>query len=110
MNLIIDSFNNPMRKEDIGLDLLITEVIISLERYLLMKHNRLSPDLLLEVPTKLLLTSAGPTKRGGSTTRSNISGVFVYGRPHPDGSEECSLMSTINFDHLLGRTFFASYG
>ena len=30
--------------------------------------------------------------------------VFVYGRPHPDGSEEPPLMSTINFDYLLGRT------
>ena len=30
--------------------------------------------------------------------------VFVYGRPHPDGSEELPLMSTINFDDLLGRT------
>ena len=31
--------------------------------------------------------------------------MFVYGRPHPDGSEETSLMSTINFDDLLGRIF-----
>ena len=36
--------------------------------------------------------------------------VFVYGRPHPDGSAETPLMSTINFDDLLGRMFFASYG
>ena len=33
-------------KEDIGLDLLITKVIISPGRYLLTKHNRLLPDLL----------------------------------------------------------------
>ena len=46
-----------MRKEDIRLDLLITKVIISPGRYLLMKHNRLVPDLLLYVPTKLLLAS-----------------------------------------------------
>ena len=26
-----------------------------------------------------------------------------YGRPHPDGYEETTLMSTINFDGLLGR-------
>ena len=31
--------------------------------------------------------------------------MFVYGRPHPDGSEETPLMSIINFDDLLGRTF-----
>ena len=31
--------------------------------------------------------------------------MFVYGRPHPDGSEEPPLMSTINFDDLLLRTF-----
>ena len=29
--------------------------------------------------------------------------LFFYGRPHPDGSEEPPLMSTINFDDLLGR-------
>ena len=31
--------------------------------------------------------------------------MFVYGRPHPDGSEETPLMSTINFDDFLGRMF-----
>ena len=31
--------------------------------------------------------------------------VFVYGRPHPDGSEEPPLMSTINFDDVSRRTF-----
>ena len=31
--------------------------------------------------------------------------MFVYGQPHPDGSEEPAFMSTINFDDLLGRTF-----
>ena len=31
--------------------------------------------------------------------------VFVYGRSHPDGSEDIPPTSTINFDDLLGRTF-----
>ena len=31
--------------------------------------------------------------------------MFVYHRPHPDGSEEPPHMTTINFDPLLGRTF-----
>ena len=31
--------------------------------------------------------------------------LMVYGRPHSDGSEEPPLMSTINFDDLLGRMF-----
>ena len=31
--------------------------------------------------------------------------MFVYGRPHPDGSEDTPLMSIVNFDDLLGRTF-----
>ena len=31
--------------------------------------------------------------------------MFVYGRSHPDGSEDIPPMSTINFDVLLGRTF-----
>ena len=57
MNLTIDSLFNPMRKENIGFDLLITKVTVSPGRYLLMKHSRLLPDLLLEMPTKLLLTS-----------------------------------------------------
>ena len=33
------------------------------------------------------------------------SNVFVYGRSHPDGSEDIPPMSTIDFDDLLGRTF-----
>ena len=31
--------------------------------------------------------------------------MFVYGRSHPDGSEDILPMSTIYFDDLLGRTF-----
>ena len=31
--------------------------------------------------------------------------MFVYGRPHPDGSEDTPPMFIINFDDLLGRTF-----
>ena len=31
--------------------------------------------------------------------------MFVYGRSHPDGSEDIPPMSTINFDDILGRTF-----
>ena len=31
--------------------------------------------------------------------------VFVYGRPHPDGSGELPLISIINFEDHLGRTF-----
>ena len=31
--------------------------------------------------------------------------MFVYGRPHPDGSEELPPMSIINYEDLLGRTF-----
>ena len=30
--------------------------------------------------------------------------MFVYGRSHPDGSEDIPPMSTMNFDDLLGRT------
>ena len=29
--------------------------------------------------------------------------MFVYGRSHPDGSEDIPSMSTINFADLLGR-------
>ena len=31
--------------------------------------------------------------------------VFVYGRPHPDGSDKPSPTSILNFDDLSGRTF-----
>ena len=30
--------------------------------------------------------------------------MFVYGRPHPDGSGDTPPMFIINFDDLLGRT------
>ena len=36
--------------------------------------------------------------------------MFVYGRSHPDGSEDTPPMSTINFDDLLGRTFLLPMG
>ena len=104
MNLTTDSLHNPMRNEDIGLDFLITKVIISPGRYLLMKHNRLLPDLLLEVPRTSPILRLDPPKREDQP-QDLTSEVFVYGRPHPDGSEETPLMSTINFDDLLGRTF-----
>ena len=75
MNLITSFLHNPMRKEDIGLDLLTTKVINLLGRSSLMKPNRLLPDLLLEVPPRLLQTQAEPTRRRGSTTRSEIRSV-----------------------------------
>ena len=53
------------------------------------------------MPTNLLLNPA----KGEHQPQDLISEVFVYHRPHPDGSEETPLMSTINFDDLLGRTF-----
>ena len=31
--------------------------------------------------------------------------MFVYGRPHPDGSEEPPPMSILNFDDFMGRMF-----
>ena len=31
--------------------------------------------------------------------------LFVYGRSHPDGSENIPPMSAINLDDLLGTTF-----
>ena len=52
MNLITNFLHYTMRKEDIGLVLLTTRVISSLGRSLLMKLNRLLPDLLLEVLPK----------------------------------------------------------
>ena len=43
--------------------------------------------------------------KGEDQPQDLISEVSVYGRPHPGGSEEPSLMPTINLDDLLGRTF-----
>ena len=60
-----------------------------------MNHNRLLPDLLLEVPTK----------PGKDQPQHLTYEVFVYGRPHPDRSEVPPHMSTINFHDLLGRMF-----
>ena len=90
MNQTTDSLPNPTRKEDIQLDLLVTKVIISPGRYLLMTHNRLLPGLWLEVPTS------------GWTSQK---GWIFYGRPQSDGSDEPPLRSAINFDYILQRTF-----
>ena len=43
--------------------------------------------------------------QGEDQQQDLTSDVFVYGRPHPDGSEDTSPMFLISFDDLLGRTF-----
>ena len=43
--------------------------------------------------------------KGEDQPQDLTSDVFVYGRTHPDGSENTPPMSVINFDDLLGRTF-----
>ena len=43
--------------------------------------------------------------QGEDQPQDLTSDVFVYGRSHPDGSEDIPPMSNINFDDLLGRTF-----
>ena len=48
--------------------------------------QQLLPDLLLEVPTKLLLTSGWTHEKRRINHKMLTSEVFVYGRPHPDGS------------------------
>ena len=47
---------------------------------------------------------------GGEDQAQDLtSDVFVYGRPHPDGSEETTPMSILNFE-TFGENIFASYG
>ena len=70
-----------------------------------MEHNRFLPDLLLEKTTKLLLTSGWTLQNGEDQPQDLTSEVFVYCRPQPDGSEEPPLLSTMNFDDVLARTF-----
>ena len=41
--------------------------------------------------------------QGEDQPQDLTSDVFVYGRSHPDGSEDTPPMSIINFDDLLGR-------
>ena len=53
--------------------------------------NKTSPNLRLDPP------------KGENQPKDLTSEVFVYGRPHPDGSEISPLMSTIVIDNLLGR-------
>ena len=43
--------------------------------------------------------------QGEDQPQDLTSDVFVYGRSHPDGSEDTPPMSIINFDDLLGRMF-----
>ena len=46
--------------------------------------------------------------KGDDQPQDLTSDVFVYGRTHPDGSENTPPMSVINFDELLGRPFLLS--
>ena len=92
-----------MRKVDIGLDLLIMKVdhltwkILTDEtqqnitRSPVRSANKMSLNLRLDPP------------KVENQPQYLTSEVFVYGRPHSDVSEEPPLMSTINFDDLLGR-------
>ena len=49
-------------------------------------------------------------KKGEDQPQDLTSDVCVYGRPNPDGSDNTPLMSIINFDDLLGRTFLLPMG
>ena len=53
---------------------------------------------------KPLQTSGWTHHKGRINHKILVSHVFVYGRSHPDGSEDIPAMSTINFNDLLGRT------
>ena len=55
--------------------------------------TKTSPNLRLDPP------------KGEDQPQDLTSDVFVYGRPNPDGSDNTPLMSIINLDDLLGRTF-----
>ena len=59
-------------------------------RFAVRSANKTSPNLRLDPP------------KGEDQPQDLTSDMFVYGRPHPDGYEEPHLMSTINFDDLLG--------
>ena len=79
-------------------------------------------DETLQINTRSAVRSPNQTSsnlsldppKGEDQPQDLTSEVFVYGQPHHDGSEETSLMSSINFDDLFGRTFwgglFASNG
>ena len=60
--------------------------------------TKTTPNLRLDPPT------------GEDQPQDLTSDVFVYGRPHPDGSEDNPPMSIIHFDDLLGRTFLLPMG
>ena len=55
--------------------------------------TKTTPNLRMDPPT------------GEDQQQDLTSYVFVYGRPHPDGSEKSPPMCVSNFDDLLGRTF-----
>ena len=60
--------------------------------------NKTSPNLRLDLP------------KGEGQPHDLTSEVFVYGRSHPDQSEEPPLMSIINFDDLLERMVLLPMG
>ena len=55
--------------------------------------TKTSPNLKLDPP------------KGEDQPQDFTSDGFVFGRPNPDGSDNTPIMSIINFDDLLGRTF-----
>ena len=85
--------------------LLKIEVINLLGRYSLMKLNKLLQDLVRSATMTSLNLRLNPPE-GEDQPQDLRSDVCVYSRPHPDGSEEPCPMSILNFDNLLGRSFF----
>ena len=66
--------------------MLTDETEQSITRSALRSANKTYPNLRLDPP------------KWEDQPQDLTSEVFAYGRPHPDGSEEPPLMSTINFD------------
>ena len=77
-------------------------IILKLHHYHT-KSNVAQHDIITLTKTSLNLRLDPP--KGEDQPQDLTSDEFVYGRPNPDGSDIPPLMSIINFDDLLGRTF-----
>ena len=74
---------------------------------------KIPPDESNQIITRSAVRSATKTSsnlrldppQGEDEPQDLTSDLFVYGRSHPDGSEDIPPMSSINFDDILGRMF-----
>ena len=88
MNLITDSLHNPMRNEDTGLGFSDNKGDHLTWKILTDETNQITTRSAVRSATKTSPNLRLDPTQGEDQPQDLTSDVFVYDRPHPDGSED----------------------